>query len=88
MSRNSKRVGWHGSPPAHHNHCDYLVQSLGTPDGLRALSELVSDVVFASAVLVLILSKNTFGDTFLRVAAALALRRALFRVGGRGRKEV
>lgn len=88
MLRNSKRTRWRDPVRADHNRRDFLVQSLGTPDGLHAVSELLSNVVFASALLFLILSKNSFVDTFLRIAAALAFRKILFRVEGRGRNGV
>jgi hypothetical protein len=87
MPKNSKRNRWRRSARAHQTHCDYLIQSLGTPDGLRAASEFVSSVVFAGALLFLILSGNSFVDAVLRIAAAMALGRVLFRIEGRGRSE-
>ena len=84
MSNNSKRnrrQEWHRT---HHNHVDYLVRSLGTPDGLRALSEFFSNLIFAGAIILLFLSKHLFGDTSLRIAIALALSKAIFRVERHG----
>ena len=82
MSNHSKRNRWRESPRAQHNYRGYLVQSLGTPDGLRALSELISNLIFAIAIILLFLSKHAFGETILRIAAALALSKAIFRVEG------
>lgn len=87
MPKNSKRNRWRRSARARYTHCDYLVQSLGTPDGLRAASEFVSNMVFAGALLFLILSKNSFVDAVLPIAAAMVLSRVLFRIEGRGRNE-
>jgi hypothetical protein len=83
----SKRNRWRESPQRHHNCRDYLVQSLGTPDGLRALSELVSNALFASAIIFVLLSKHPFCETFLRFAAALALSRVVFRVERRQKQD-
>jgi hypothetical protein len=87
MPRNSKRIRWRRSARTHHAHYDYLVQSLGTPDDLRAASEFVRNVVSAGALLFLILSKNSFIGAVVEFAAAMALSRVLFRVEGRGRHE-
>jgi hypothetical protein len=76
----SKRNCRRESPRTCHNYRAYLVYSLGTPDGLRALSELLGNAVFASTILFMLLSKHPFCETFLRIAAALALSRAIFRV--------
>jgi hypothetical protein len=74
------------SSRADYNHLDYLVQSLGTPDGLRALSELAIHTAGAAAVIFLLLSDRLSGETFFRIAAALVLGQALFRVQDRGQK--
>ena len=70
-----------------HSYRNYLIQTLGTPDGLRALSELIRDVVFSCAILLLFLSNHPFGETCLRIAAALALSKAVFRVEGHGQNQ-
>jgi hypothetical protein len=82
MSKQSKRNRRRVSPRMQHSYRNYLVQTLGTPDGLRALSELIRDVTFAGAILLLFLSNHPFGETCLRTAAALALSKAVFRVEG------
>jgi hypothetical protein len=70
-----------------HSCRNYLVQSIGTPDGLRALSELIRNVVFAGAILLLFLSNHPFVETGLRIAAVLALSKAVFRFEGRGQNQ-
>jgi hypothetical protein len=87
MSMISKRNRGRESHRTYHNYQDYLVQSLGTPDGLRALSELISNAVFSGAIIFVLLSKHPFCETFLRIAAALALSRAVFRVERRLKRE-
>lgn len=68
-----------------HSYRNYLVQTLGTPDGLRAVGELIRDVAFGCVILLLFLSNHSFGETCLRAAAALALSKAVFRVEGHGK---
>jgi hypothetical protein len=87
MSMISKRNRGRESPRTYHHYRDYLVQSLGTPDGLRALSELVSNAVFASAIVFVLLSKHPFCETFLRIAAALAMSRVVFRAERRHKQD-
>lgn len=82
MSTNSKGNRRRELSRAHHNYRDYLVQSLGTPDGLRALSELVSNAAFVSGILLLVLGKHLSDETFLRTVAFLVLIRAVLRVEG------
>lgn len=84
MSNNSKRNGRRESSQPQLNRLNYLVASLGTPDGLRALSELVSNLACASAIFLLLLGKYPFGETLLRIAAALALSKPTLRIGGNG----
>jgi hypothetical protein len=71
------------SSRAHHNHLGCLVQSLGTPDGLRAFSELAINTAIATAIIFLLLSNDFSEATFFRIAAALALGQLLFRVHNR-----
>ncbi len=87
MSNHSKRNRRRESPRMQHSYRTFLVQSIGTPDGLRALSELIRNVVFAGAILLLFLSNHPFGETCLRIAAALALSKAVFRVEGHGQNQ-
>lgn len=87
MSMISKRNRGRESPRTYHSYRDYLVRSLGTPDGLRALSELVGNAVFGGAIIFVLLSEHPFRETFLRIAAALALSRAVFRVERRHKQE-
>jgi hypothetical protein len=84
MSNQSKRNRRRVSPQMQHSYLNYLVRTLGTPDGLRALSELIRDVAFACAILLLFLSNHPFGETCLRTAAAVALSKVVFRVEGHG----
>ena len=84
MSNHFKRNRRRESPRMQHSCRNYLVQSIGTPDGVRALSELIRNVVFAGAILLLFLSNQPFGETCLRIAAALALSKSVFRFEGHG----
>lgn len=84
MSNQPKRTRQRVSPRTQHGYRNHLVQTLGTPDGVRALSALIRDVAFAIAILLLFLSNHSFGETCLRTAAALALSKAVFRVEGHG----
>ena len=84
MSNQSKRNRGRVSPRMQHCYRNDLIQTHGTPDGLRALGELIRDVAFSSVILLLFLSNHPFGETCLRTAAALALSKAVFRVEGRG----
>lgn len=87
MSNHSKRNCRPESPRMQQSWRNYLVRSIGTPDGLRALSELIRNMVLAVAILFLFLSNHPFGETCLRIAAALALSKAVFRVEGHGQNQ-
>lgn len=62
-------------------HEAYLIRSLGTPDGLRALGEFVRSTAFALSLFLItalmLFRKHSFAGTMLRVAVVLALNKVL-----------
>jgi hypothetical protein len=79
MTQQSKRVRRRESLRTHFNHRKHLIESLGTPDGLRAFGESVSRLIMTGAIVVLLLSKHPLGESILRFAAALVLIKSVFR---------
>jgi hypothetical protein len=81
MSKNRKRNRSGELASTHRCHENYLIRSLGTPDGLRALGELVRNTAAAFSLFLIttfiLFNKHSFAGTMLRITGALALNRAL-----------
>lgn len=79
MSKKHKRN--RSGTSAHRCHKDYLIRSLGTPDGLRAFGEFVRNAATALSLFrittFILFHDHSFAATMLRVAELLALTRAL-----------
>jgi hypothetical protein len=77
MSKKSKSCSWRGRGLACHSYRDYLIRSLGTPEGLRAFSEGIRDIATALNSLLMttfvLFSKCSPGETILRITIFLAL---------------
>jgi hypothetical protein len=81
MSTNRKRNRWKELAAAYRCNEDYLIRSLGTPDGLRALGEFVRNTAAALSFFlittVILFDKHSFAGTMLRITGVLALNRVL-----------
>jgi hypothetical protein len=80
MRKNSKENQRWESKRACHNYRDYLVRSLGTPDGLRAAAEFIRSASALCIMWWLVLSgERPFPETIIRIIAAVAISKALFK---------
>lgn len=81
MLKKRKRNRWAELASACRCHEEFLIQSLGTPDGLRALGEFVRNTATALSLLLvttfILFDEHSLAGTMLRVAGVLVLNRAL-----------
>jgi hypothetical protein len=61
------------------NHCDYLVRSLGTPDGLRAVAEFIRSAALCITCWLILSGEHPMTETIIRTIAAVAISKASFK---------